>query len=268
MATLRLRPDISLVVACLCLYIVAAAQVRRPEGSSLAVAVSTAARPVHQVTQVIITALLQLREGVRDAGATRAELSRAREEIQELRRVNQMLAVEVTELREADRLVATLPPTFDRVLLARVVARDTAGEHVATIDRGRRHGVMRDAPVLASEGVLGRIERVGEGVARIQLLSHPLAAAAARVVGTEQEVLLAGGDWPTVTGLPAATVLADGTPIITTGSEGIYPPGLLLGFSKEATVESVLTQVPVRLAVRPARVTVVAVLAPVRRDRP
>ncbi len=266
MASLRLRSDISLVVACLGLYIVAAAQVRHPQGSSLAIALAAAAQPVHHATQAVITALAQLRERMRDASATRTALEQAREEIEELRRVNQMLAVEVTALREANRLVATLPPAFDRVILARVVARDTVGEHVATIDRGRRHGVMPDAPVLASEGVVGRVERVGERVARVQLLSHPQAAAAARVLGTEREVLLTGGDWPTVTGLPADTVLAEGTPIVTTGSEGIYPPGLLLGFSQEATVDSVLTQVPVRLAVHPAGVTVVAVLAPVDRD--
>ncbi len=268
MATLRLRPDISLAVACLGLYLVAAAQVRHPQGSSLAIAVAAAAQPIHQATQAAITALLHLREGMRDARATRAELALARQEIEELRRVNQMLAAEVTLLREADRLVGTLPPTFDRVVLARIVARDTVADHVATIDRGRRHGVRRDAPVLASEGVVGRVERVGESVARIQLLSHPQAAAAARVLGREQEVLLTGGDRPTVTGLPAGTVLAEGTPILTTGSEGIYPPGLLLGFSRDAAVESVLTQVPVRLAVRPTHVTVVAVLTPPGRDHP
>lgn len=268
MATLRLRPDTSLIVACLALYIVAAAQVRHPQGSSLAIALSAAAQPVHRATHLVVTALLQLREAVRDSRATRAELERVREEIAELRRVNQMLAVEVSALREADRLVATLPPIFDRVVLARVVARDTVADHVATIDCGRRQGVLRDAPVLASDGVVGRVERVGESVARVQLLSHPQAAAAARVLGVEQEVLLSGGDWPTITGLPAATELADGTPIVTTGSEGIYPAGLLLGFAKKATVASVLTQVPVRLAVRPARVSVVAVLAPAGRGRP
>jgi cell shape-determining protein MreC len=267
-ASLRLRPDISLAVACLCLYIASAAQVRHPQGSSLAIAVAAAARPVHQATQAALTTLLQLREQLRDARATRTELYLARQEIEELQRLNQMLAVEVTLLREADRLIGTLPPTFDRVILARIVARDTLADHVAVIDRGRRHGVMPDAPVLAAEGVVGRVQRVGEGVAHIQLLSHPQAAAAARVLGSEQEVLLAGGDWPTITGLRAGTVLAEGTPIFTTGSEGIYPPGLLLGFSGEATVESVLTHVPVRLAVRAAHVTVVAVLAPLGRERP
>ena len=268
MATLRLRSDTSLIVACLALYIVAAAQVRHPHGSSLAIALAAAAQPVHRATHLVVAALLQLRNGVRDTRAARAELEGAREEIAELRRVNQMLAVEVSALREAHRLVASLPPIFDRVVLARVVARDTVADHVATIDRGRRHGVLRDAPVLASEGIVGRVERVGESVARVQLLSHPQAAAAARVLGVEQEVLLSGGDWPTITGLPAATELAEGTPIVTTGSEGIYPAGLLLGFTRQTTVDSVLTQVPVCLAVRPARVSVVAVLTPADRDHP
>lgn len=267
MATLRLRPDISLVVTCFFLYVVAAAQVRHPEGSSLALAVAVLGAPVHRATQAVTTTLDNLREGWRDARATRAELRRAREEIDELRRVNQLLAVEITALREADRLVASLPPTVDRVVVARIVARDAVGEHVATIDRGRRHGVARDAPVLATAGVVGRVERLGEGVARVQLLSHPQAAAAARVIGTEQEVLLSGGDLPSVTGLPAATALVDGTPIVTTGSEGIYPPGLLLGYTTAVTVDSVLTPVPIRLAVRPAGVAVVAVLPPLARNR-
>ncbi|MEP0773613.1 MAG: rod shape-determining protein MreC [Acidobacteriota bacterium] len=268
MATLRVRPGISLTFACLALYLAAAAQIRHPEGSSLSVAVAALARPAYRATEAMGTALAALREGWRDAAATRAQLRQAQEEIEELRRVNQLLAVEVTALRESDRLLASLPPAVDRVVLARVVARDAVGEHVAIIDRGRRHGIVRDAPVLAAEGVVGRVERVGEEVARVQLLSHPQAAAAARVNGSEQEVLLSGGHWPTITGLPAGTVLAEGTPIFTTGAEGIYPPGLLLAVTRSVTVESVLTPVPIQLAVRPVGVTVVAVLPPPSRGRP
>lgn len=268
MTTLRLRPDFALVLACLLLYLAAAAQVRNGEQSALALAISAVARPLHAAINATVTGWQEMVDGLRDASATREELRRARAEVDELRCLNQLLAVEVAALREADRLVGSLPPFVTPVAVARVVARDVAGEHIAILDRGRRHGVVRDAPVLAATGVLGRVDRVGETVARVQLLSHPQAAAAARVVGVEQEVLLAGGDWPAITGLPAATVLAEGTPVLTTGSEGIYPSGLTLGFTGEATVDSVLTQVPVRLAVRPSGVEVVVVLAPVARERP
>lgn len=268
MATLRLRSDWALVLACLALYVFAASQVRHSQGSSLALAMEAMARPIHRLVAVLITNFSNLREGLQDARITRAELRRAHEELEELRRLNQLLVAEVASLREANQLVASLPPLFDRVVLARVVARDAVGEHVVTIDRGRRHGVARDAPVLATGGVVGRVDRVGAEVARVQLLSHPQAAAAARVLGTDQEVLLIGGDRPSITGLPAATVLAENTPVLTTGSEGIYPAGLVLGFTGAVTVESVLTQVPVRLAVRSAAPAVVAVLTPVVRERP
>lgn len=267
MATLRVRPGVSLVFACLVLYLAAAAQSRNPEGSALSVAVATLARPAYRATEMVCTALAALREGWRDTAAMQAELRQAREEIDELRRMNQLLSVELIALRESDRLIASLPPIVDRVVLARVVARDAVAEHIATIDRGRRHGILRDAPVLAAAGVVGRVERVGEEVARVQLLSHPQAAAAARVNGNELEVLLTGGHWPTITGLPAGTVLTEGTPILTTGAEGIYPPGLLLGFTSQVTVDSVLTPVPIQLAVRPVGVTIVAVLPPPPRGR-
>jgi rod shape-determining protein MreC len=266
-ALLRLRSDLALALTCFGLYVAAAAQVRRPGGSALFVAVSAVSAPVVQAANRVGSAWEDVRLGQRSLATTLDELKALRARVNELQRTNQVLTAEVAALRQSERLLQSFPSYGEHAVVARVVARDLLGSHTIRIDRGLRDGVARDSPVLAGRGVLGRIDKVAEGWSRVQLLSHPQAAAAARILGFDQEVLLSGGDHPTVGGLVATTQVPDGTPVVTTGSEGIYPPGLLLGSTKGTTVKSVLSPIPVTLAANPTDALVVLVLQPLDRGR-
>ena len=122
--------------------------------------------------------------------------------------------------------------------------------------------------VLAEQGVLGRIDLVTPHTARVQLLSHPSAAAAARIVGIGGELLLLGGKRITLTGLPPYTSVPTEAPVVTTGSEGIYPPGLLLGTTGTSGNEGMFTVVEVNPAVHPADTAVVLVICDGRKPGP
>lgn len=262
------RPPLLLALACLGLYVASAAQVRTPRGTALGVAAATVARPLVLAASAVGTLFRDLSAGQRDLRNTLAELARLRSENERLRRDNQMLTADLVLLRQGSRLLAAFPSTSENAVLARVMARDTLVAHALVLDRGSADGVAVDAPVLAETGVVGRVDRVSATGARVQLLSHPSAAAAARIVGVEGEALLAGGDRPTLTGLPPYTQVPAGLPVVTTGSEGIYPPDLLLGTTGEARTEGYFTLVPVTLAARPADVATALVLASRRRALP
>jgi cell shape-determining protein MreC len=248
-------------VACAGLYVASAAQVRTPGGTALGAAAAAITRPILLAANSVGAVAGDFADGTRDVRETLAELKRIREENARLRRDNQMLVAEVALLREGTRLLAALPAATDGAVLAQVIGRDVLVAHSIRLDRGSTHGVRLDAAVLGESGVLGRVDRVQASNCRVQLLSHPTAAAAARIIGVDGEALLSGGDSPVLTGLPPYTSVPAEAPVVTTGSEGIYPPGLLLGTTGEARTEGFFTLVPVALATRPAEVSVVLILS-------
>ncbi|MBZ5588355.1 MAG: rod shape-determining protein MreC [Acidobacteriia bacterium] len=261
MVRIRLRPDLAIVLVCVALYVGSAVQVRTPRGeTALSFAAASIAAPAVALGNAAGTAWEDFRLGQRDLRATLRELGRVREESAELRRTNQLLGAEVAELRQGSRLLAAYPSLADRAVLARVVARDLLRTHSLRLDRGSADGIRPDAAVLAESGLLGRVDRVLDHSARVQLLTHPAAAAAAAIAGIQSEGLLLGGDQPRVTGLPPYTKVPPDTLVVSTGSEGIYPPGMLFGSAMEARNEGLFTVVPVQLAAHPTEVTVVLVL--------
>jgi rod shape-determining protein MreC len=223
---------------------------------------TTISTPVLTVANLAGEAWSDFWQGRRNFDSTLAELERVRDEATGLRRTNQLLAAELAALRQGSRLLASYPSLAQRAVLARVIARDIVRAHTLQLDRGSADGVRLDSPVLAEGGLVGRVERVQEHTCRVQLLSHPAAAAAARVLGIQQEALLVGGDQPRLTGLPPYTQVALDTPVTSTGSEGIYPPGLLFGTTLASRVEGIFTVVPVQLAAPPAEVVMALVLPP------
>ncbi len=269
MFRVRVRPDLTIVLTCVGLYIASAAQVRSPFGqSALAFALSTISSPVVALANTLGKTWDDFWTGTRNLDGVLAELGTLRKETADLRRTNQLLSAEVAALRQGSRLLAAYPSLAEGAVLARVVARDLPRTHTLRLDRGSRDGIRLDSPVLAETGLVGRVDLVLDHSCRVQLLTHPGAAAAASIEGIQQEALLMGGDQPHLTGLPPYTKVAVGTPVLSTGSEGIYPPGLLLGTTLEARNDGLFTVVPVELAAQAAEVTVVLVLAPGGRSIP
>jgi rod shape-determining protein MreC len=265
----RLRPDLAIVIVCIGLYIGSAAQVRTPlGGTALSVAVATVSAPVLALGNAVGSVWELIRAGQRSLSSTLDELGRLRLENADLRRTNQLLGAEVTALRQGSRLLAAYPSLAEKAVLARVIARDLPRTHTLRLDRGSHDGIRIDGPVLAEGGLLGRVDLVLENSCRVQLLTNPASAAAAVVAGVQQEALLMGGDQPRLTGLPPYTQVAPDSPVLSTGSEGIYPPGLLFGTALEARNDGLFTVVPVRLAANAAEVTAVLVLRPASRGAP
>ncbi|HPC84229.1 MAG TPA: rod shape-determining protein MreC [Thermoanaerobaculaceae bacterium] len=260
MASLRLRSDLALVVICVGLYVGAAAQVRSGRHTALSLALGALAAPVTAAANAVGSFWSLVWLGERGLSETIAELGRLRAEADELRRSNQLLTAELAALRQGSQLLARFPALAEYAVLARVQSRDVVLTHTMLIDRGRADGVRLDAPVLAGDGLLGRIDRVSDRSARVQLLTHPAAAAAVRIIGVAAEGLLVGGDQPSITQLPPYTEVPAEAAVVSSGSEGIYPPGLVIGTTGEGTTRGLFTVAPVVLAARATDTMVVLVL--------
>ena len=100
-----------------------------------------------------------------------------------------------------------------------------------TINKGTRHGIKRDMAVIAPSGVVGRVFQPTGRAAMVQLLIDRNAAAGAMIERSRVQGLVVG------TGsaglrfdyVPATASVEPGDLLVTSGIDGIYPKGFILG---------------------------------------
>jgi rod shape-determining protein MreC len=121
-------------------------------------------------------------------------------------------------------------------LTARVIAGSPSPESLTvTIDRGAADGVVADMGVIAAEGVVGRvIGRPPPHAAQVQLIINRSAAVGVKFERTGASGVVRGraGDpalhLEYVSG-PGASDVKAGDRLVTSGIEGFYPQGFLVG---------------------------------------
>lgn len=124
-------------------------------------------------------------------------------------------------------------------LAARVIAGDPApGADIITIDRGSADGVEPDMAVIGHNGVIGRVfNRPTAHAAQVQLLKGRLAAAAAVTEQSLAAGIVQGGAGDPPLEMNFVDVLRDvevGERVYTSGLDGIYPRGFLIGTVQRA----------------------------------
>ncbi len=119
---------------------------------------------------------------------------------------------------------------------ARVIARDSSvWFNTVIIGRGSSSGIALNMPVITATGIVGRVVAVSPWTAQVMLITDEKSAAGA-VVGQLEESGALGSirglgdtgliEMRYVSGLHNVEV---GNYILTTGQDGIYPPGLNIG---------------------------------------
>jgi len=99
------------------------------------------------------------------------------------------------------------------------------------IDRGSDDGLRHGMPVVTQQGLVGRIDAVTAGAARVQLITDSNTAVNVRLESSGIEAMLVGS----VTGevslqqVPQGLTLTPGELILTSGLGGNYPPGIVIG---------------------------------------
>lgn len=120
---------------------------------------------------------------------------------------------------------------------ARVIGRDTSvWWHTVYISAGSRDGLKPNLPVLAAEGLVGRLGTVGPVTSEVLLVGAPKCRVAVVVRETgENGVLTQLSSGVTdhrlvdLTHLPRSTDLKPGQTVYTSGLGGVFPAGLPVG---------------------------------------
>ena len=179
--------------------------------------------------------------GLVDAWNGYVALRVVREESLQLRRENlkaRQLEQQATELRlENDRLRHLLDfvdkQGGQRVMIARVVAVGASPHsHTLRIARGADDGVVKGAPVIAPEGVVGIVSQLTGSYADVQLIVSPLSAVPAISQRTRSRSTVKGtGDISRckLTYAMRTDDLQEGDVLVTAGGPGFFPQGMRVG---------------------------------------
>jgi rod shape-determining protein MreC len=118
-------------------------------------------------------------------------------------------------------------------IAAAVVGQDLSSDfRTITIDKGTRDGLLPDMAVISPAGVIGRVVLPTARAAKVQLLVGRNAGAGALVERTRAGGVIVGGRPRSGLELDFVSNLADVKPgdlVVTSGIDGIFPKGLLIG---------------------------------------
>jgi rod shape-determining protein MreC len=159
---------------------------------------------------------------------TERENDRLRAENSRLRIENQMtneLILENDRLRAALAFEKENPP---RSVTAQVIAKESSlASATFTLNKGSSSGLERDQPVVSPEGIVGRIQAVLPGTAKVMLLTDPGSTIAVRVQRNREEGLLEGKlDRCVLKYVSYYVDVQAGDLLVSSGLDGIYPKGL------------------------------------------
>ncbi|MDR0888441.1 MAG: rod shape-determining protein MreC [Coriobacteriales bacterium] len=115
---------------------------------------------------------------------------------------------------------------------ARVISRGTdSWNQTITIDKGSNDGLQVALPVMSSEGLIGQVESVGPFTSTVRLITDPTSGVSAYLQSSRAEGVVSGSadgilymDY-----IPAGTNVQTGEAVLTSGSGGVYPKGIIVG---------------------------------------
>lgn len=145
------------------------------------------------------------------------------------------------EVKRMEQLIALRRP--ERRLVASAVASSVSasgGVRSAIISAGLSEGVRPRMPVIAAEGLAGRVTDVGRGAARIMLLTDANSRVPVKVLRTGWTGIAAGTGGAQLDFVydiaSGADRIRTGDRLVTSGDGGLFPPGLPVAVIVDATV--------------------------------
>jgi len=194
--------------------------------------------PFIKVTAATIHGVTSIWQDYVDLRTLREENKRLQFEASTLKRRLDQLQEQALETQRLQRLLAMRDSSQAEFLTARVVGKDaTNWFKTILLDCGSREGVRRDQPVLAPNGLVGRVVEVTPTSARVQLLTDPVSAIGGLIQRTRVTGIVSGnlGAGARVRYLPLMGDVVVGEEVVTSGMGGVFPKGIPIG--RIATVE-------------------------------
>jgi len=223
-------------------------------GGSLLLLFSSSKRPDSGLVSGFLYGLLRpleqgvfgLHKGISEAWSTyvglidvKKENQELKEEIRKLKRDKATLSAKESENIRLKRLLNIKTIHEFPSLVAQVIGEDASGWYrTFFINRGSEDGVRSGMPIIAPEGVVGRVVRTSANMSQVLLVIDPNLSLDCRVARTRDRGVLKGSlDGGSILRyINLKSQVEPGDEVVTSGLDGVFPVGLPVG-----TIKSVRT---------------------------
>jgi rod shape-determining protein MreC len=203
-----------------------------PWASRLRAGLLDAVAPIAHALSLPGRAVTDWFSSVKDTGQLQRQNAELKAEIDRLRL--RLTAVDelARENREFRSLLGIKLAEEGKHIAARVIA-DPGGPYVRTvlIRAGHREGVRKGRAVVTAEGLVGRVTEVGEFTSRVMLITDVNSRIAVLIGGAGERAIMSGAnsDLPRLLHVSRTAAIARGDRVVTSGHDGILPPGIPVG---------------------------------------
>jgi rod shape-determining protein MreC len=180
--------------------------------------------------------------GLTDSGHLKRDNRRLLEENARLRGKQTQAEAAINENSELKKSLALQNALLVKNVTGLIVGRDPGNfDPTLTIDKGSEVGISVDMPVIAPEGIVGKVIEVWNGGAKVQVLTDPNFAVGVQTPGHGASPGQAASPATTAVAsgqndshdltvqFDAGTRLVKGDPIVTSPQSTIFPVGLPVG---------------------------------------
>lgn len=201
--------------------------------------------PLVDVLTQPFTALTSWSDVLRTHQSLRTEVADLRKENEHYLSLIQSLRQNVLDQQQLHQLTKALPdPAVERIT-ARVIGRVSDGMNTTLTIRATED-IVKDQPVITSDGVVGRISEVG-GFSSLSARVMPLTDLSSRIPveieSTKDHGIIAGQNGPilelTHLEKSAKVKIKVGDRLVTSGYGGIFPRGLPVAIVTQVTSDSI-----------------------------
>ena len=235
-----------LIVICIMLITLCA---RFGGGGAFSVArgvVQTITKPIESVCTTVLSPLHNIGKASGNEETAALEL-----ENQQLR----TLVAELEEYRQQDQRLTAMSQFSDiydlETISAEVMSTTTGWDRTATVNKGSGDGVQVGMGVISSCGLYGQVESVTASTSVIRLINDANASVSAMVQNSRAHGIMHGAYDGTLTleYVPVDKTVGEGDVVITSGSGGSYPRGIVIGTVR--TIETDSSKLYHRISVEP-----------------
>ena len=191
--------------------------------------------PLQRAATSVTRPVVGFIDGIADIASLRDENERMQSRIGELESLVRDAEELQRRLEELEKINGLEPPGELAAITARIVSNGSNDfDHVRFIDRGRDNGVVKGHPVIDDNGLVGRVDAVGDNWARVRLITDPRLGVGVRDLATNETGWVSGqGDGPLKLEMfNAGESVGRDDLIVTDGSR--FPPDIRVGIVLEA----------------------------------
>lgn len=195
-------------------------------------AVIAVTSPVQSGLNAVIDGVVGTVHHYVDLRGVRKENDALRLENMQLREAVQLLGEERAENERLRQLLEYAKKVPGPKIPARVVGVNPVARLLSVrISSGERQGVLQGMSVVTSDGIVGQVIRTTGGYADVALVTDPQSRVGVRVQRSRARGTAAGtGSGPLkLENMLRTDDVENGDLIITGGTDGVYPPGLVVG---------------------------------------